>query len=339
MKNETTLKSIANELGVSVSTISRALNNKSIVNEKTRKKVLELAEKYSYVPNEIARSLQKSSSRTIAVVLPDISEVFFGRIVKEISKILSEHGYMLLLADTNEDKNTERNHLLSLHKHRVDALVLATVDNEEKHAQSFEQNSIPVVYIDNVPENTDSSAVTVDNFLAGKLGVEHLYKKGHTQIATIMGLQSEISGSLRLKGFLDGMNENGLSVDKNLVLFGDYKFTSGYEKMLELLKTRQTNPFTAVYIASEKMTYGAVKAIRDSGLKIPEDISVLGFDVHDNDFGRTLNLSSVRQPEQQIGAKVGNLLVSALVKDAPYKKEKIALSPFIQEGDSIKQLI
>lgn len=338
MKNDTTLKSIAKELGVSVSTISRALNNKSVVNEKTRKKVVDLAQKYGYVPNEIARSLQKCSSQTIAVVLPDISEVFFGKIVKEISAVVSAHGYTLLLADTCENKQLERKHLQSLYQHRIDALVLASVDDEEKHAKIFADNSIPVIYIDNVPEKTELSAVTVDNFSAGKLGVERLYNAGHRSIATIMGLQEEISGALRLKGFLEGKRQFNLPHNPDLVKIGDYKRQSGYNAMCELLDNRENAPFTAVYVASEKMTYGAKKAINERGLKVPEDISILGFDVHNDDYGGSQNITSVKQPEEQIGKQVGNLLIQALVNKENVNSQKILLSPFIEEGDTIKDL-
>lgn len=338
MKHDTTLKSIAKELGVSVSTISRALNNKSVVNEKTREKVVELAKKYGYVPNEIARSLQKCSTRTIAVVLPDISEVFFGKIVKEVSAVVSDHGYTLLLADTGESKEQERKHLQSLYQHRVDALVLASVDDEEKYAKTFADNSIPVIYIDNVPENTNLSAVTVDNFSAGKLGFNRLYDAGHRSIATIMGLQNEISASLRLKGFLSGAKEVDLSVSPDLIKIGDYKRQSGYEAMRELLDNREKFPFTAVYVASEKMTYGAKKAIAERGLKVPEDISILGFDVHNDEYGGSQNITSIKQPEEQIGKKVGEILIDALVNKTNIDSQKILLPPFIEEGDTVSEI-
>ena len=116
MKSNSTLKYIANEMGVSVSTVSRALNGKSVVNEETRKKVIEMAKKYAYVPNEVARSLQKSSTETVAVVLPDISESFFSKIVKEIERVMVRHGDMIILADTHERPDKEKKYLEMLYR-------------------------------------------------------------------------------------------------------------------------------------------------------------------------------------------------------------------------------
>lgn len=132
-----TIKELAKQLGISASTVSRALNSKSVVKEDTRQMVLEAAKKYSYMPNEIARSLQKSSTKTIAVVLPDISETFFGTIVKEIDRVVARQGYLMILTDTHENIENEQKYLNMLYTRRVDALVLATVDTSGRTVSRY----------------------------------------------------------------------------------------------------------------------------------------------------------------------------------------------------------
>lgn len=340
MKGSSTMKTIASELGISVSTVSRAINGKTVVKEETKNKILDLAKKYSYTPNEIARSLQKSSTETIAVVLPDISETFFGIIVKEIQRVVEQSGYIIILADSNEKVDTEKKYLDMLFKRRIDALVLATVDCSGKTVRAFLDNDTPVVFIDNVPELYNIDAITVDNYAAGKLAVEHFCSNGHKNIAAIIGSDNETTGIERLEGFKLSLNENKLSFNKDLIAFGDYKQQSGYDAMVSLLKNREKNPFSAVFVTSEKMSYGALSAIYDFGLKVPDDISLIGFDVHNQPDFMHIAVTSVCQPEEEIGKKVGELITSRLLKTGEHfaDKKRQVLMPFLSVGNTVKKL-
>ena len=337
-----TLKYIAKELNISVSTVSRALNNKNIVKDETRKKVLELADKYSYTPNEIARSLRKSSTDTIAIVLPDISETFFGNVVNEIDKEISDKGYMILLADTHEEIEKEQKYLDMLYKRRVDALVLATVDFECSAVQRFLDNDVPVVFIDNIPNIKNINLVVTDNKKASRMAIEYLHSQGHRDVAAIIGSEKESTGLERLNGYVMIQKELNMKPNANLVKYGDFKYMSGKECMNELLKNRDKNFFSAVYITSEKMTHGAVDAILESGLKIPEDISVVGFDVHDYNQRSSLKITSIKQKEEEIGKKVGNLLLKCLKSkknEDVLISENIVLEPYIEYGGSVKEIV
>lgn len=329
-----TLKQIAEELGLSISTVSRAINGKEVVKEETRARVLELAEKYSYTPNQVARALQKSSTQTIAVVLPDISETFFGTIVKEIDRVVSRLGYMLILADTHERASKEHQHLNMLYTRRVDALVLATVVLDGSSVRQFLDSRIPVVFIDNTPDLPALDAITIDNRKASRLAVEHLTARGHRQIAAIFGSEQETTGAERLAGFRTVMQEKGFSADR--IAFGDYKRESGYQAMKELLAEREEKPFTAVYITSEMMTYGALQAIREAGLRVPEDLSVVGFDIHAVDDGEAFRITTIRQPEATIGRMVGEQLLKRLDASEAREQEYILLDPYLEEGDTVR---
>ena len=342
MTKGSTLKYIAKELGISASTVSRAINGKTVVNEQTRKRVLEAAKKYSYTPNEVARSLRKSTTDTIAVVLPDISETFFGIIVKEIERVVAGKGYMVILSDTHEKPEKEQKYIDMLFKRRVDALVLATVDCKGESVNKFLDNGIPVVFIDNIPEIDNIDAITIDNRKASKLAIEHLVQNGHKNIAAIFGSKDETTGEERFSGYKEALSELGIKYNNDVVEFGDYKLESGYDAMKRLLENRKQSLFTAVYVTSEKMTYGALRAIRDAGLNVPEDISVVGFDINNLKDDRRRTITSVRQPEKEIGEMVGKLLLERMkdkqteVTDKQYSRT--FLEPFIEKGDTVRKI-
>lgn len=337
MENST-LKQIAEELDISISTVSRAINGKSVVKAETRRRVLELADKYSYSPNEIARALQKNSTQTIAVVLPDISETFFGTIVKAIDQVVSQHGYMLILADTHEKVEKEQQLVQMLYTRRVDALVLATVAIDGSSVRRFLNSETPVVFIDNIPSLDHLDAITIDNHKASRLAVEYLLSHGHKHIATIIGSEQETTGFERLAGYRDALQMNGLLPEDELIAYGDYKRESGYVAMKKLLNNREAAPFTAVYVTSEKMTYGAMQAIRESGLRIPEDISVVGFDIHPFEETEQQKITSIRQPEEMIGRLVGELLLERLGVSNKKEDECFLPEPFLVEGGTVRFL-
>lgn len=339
MKGNSTLKNIAKEMGISVSTVSRALNGKSVVKEATRQKVLEMAKKYAYVPNDIARSLQNSSTKTIAVVLPDISEIFFAKIVKEIEREMVKHGYMIILADSNEKAEKESKYVEMLYRRRVDALVLATVDCTGESAKPFLESDTPVVFIDNMPELCGIDVVTVNNVEASRIAMEHLISCGHRKISVIIGSKTETTGLERLDGYRKSLNEHSIKVDEALIEYGDYKAESGYNAMVRLLEKREKTGFSAVYVTSEKMTYGAIRAIREKGLRIPEDISVIGFDIHNFMDSREQIITTVCQPEESIGSQVARLLIDRLNQGGKEAaKKRLLLEPFLTEGDTVKKI-
>jgi DNA-binding LacI/PurR family transcriptional regulator len=338
------LKHIAERLGLSVSTVSRVVNNKEYVKEDTRRRVMEALNECNYVPNEIARSLKSKTTHTIGVVLPDISEVFFGEIVKGINKIVSDEGYTVVIVDTNESKKNEQKYLEILYQKRIDALVLATVDLNGDSVKVFLDHSIPVIFIDNVPKLENINSVTINNRGASKLAIDFLIKNGHRDIATIIGSKEETTGSERMQGYIEALEAAGISVNENLIEYGNYKESSGYNCMCNLLSKRKENPFSAVYVTSEMMVFGAVKAIKENGLIIPDDISLIGFDVHDKTGLVRPSIATIRQPEKLIGKITGEMLLQELNSkenqgdslDMPTRQ--VILEPHLFGGESVKKI-
>ena len=334
-----TLKDVAQKLNISVSTVSRVVNNKGYVKADTRARVLSCLDECHYVPNEIARSLKAQESMTIGVIVPDICEVFLSRIIKGIDLIVSKAGYMLIVADSNESKQVERRYLDNLFQKRVDALVIATVDLKAPNIERFVGHNIPVVFIDNLPEHRDETTkyVIVDNRQASRMAVQELVNAGHRRIAVLVGSEEETIGADRLAGYEDALEANGIEFDPALVAYGNFKKDDGYRCMKKLLLQRSAHPFTAVYVTSEMMTIGALQAIREFDLQVGRDISLIGFDVHDDLGLATPKITTIRQPEMEIGIRTGQLLMQLLDPEKFGRPEttQILMQVYLQPGNSI----
>lgn len=338
MANRITLKQIAEQLNISVSTVSRALNDKEYVKEETRRMVLQAVHELEYSPNEIARSLKTRTTKTIGIIVPDICETLFGMVIKGIDEVVSAADYSIMVSDTNEDKYKEQKYLDLMYQKSVDALVLATVDLHGEKILRFLNGNIPVVFIDNIPKiSRKINSITIDNAYASQMAVQYLVDHGHRQIAAIFGSTDETTGYERRKGYLSACEQHDLEINEALVKYGNYKEKDGYVTMLSLLEQRRDFPFTAAYVTSEMMTMGAMKAIYDYGLKVPQDVSVIGFDVHDD--SRLLNptITSIKQPEKEIGNLAGELLINNLTGLANHV-EQIYVEPFIEVGNSVKKI-
>lgn len=337
--NAGTLKDVASRLNLSVSTVSRVVNGKGYVKEQTRQRVLECLDACNYVPNEIARSLQARETMTIGVVVPDLCETYFGRIIKAIDRVVTDAGYMLVVTDSGESRTQERRYLDSLYQKRVDALVLSTVDVEAPNVERYLSSGTPVIFVDNMPhiQGEDVHYVLVDNQQATGLAVQTLIDRGHEQIALVVGAQDEPTGYERREGYCRVMEKNGLAVDPALIAVGNFKKDGGYQCMKQLLENRQEHPFTAVHVTSEMMTIGALQAIREAGLTVGEDISVIGFDVHDDLGLATPTIATVRQPEDEVGRTIGKMLLQ-LLKPRIYgepESTKVFVRANLQTGSSI----
>lgn len=333
-----TLKDIARELNLSVSTVSRVVNGRDNVNGKTREMIAEYLKQHKYTPNQVARSLKGNTTKTIGIIVPDICEVFFGQIIKGIDQVVSRNDYSIILVDSHEDKHKEERYLELLYRQRVDGLVVATVNLNAIKINDFINDEKPVVFIDNLPNlQFPFDAILTDNIAASKMAVDHLLENGHRRIAVIVGSPEETTGADRLNGYRQALQSAGIPVDESLITFGDYKEKSGYLCMKKLLDNRAKSPFTAVYVMAEMMTVGAIKAIRDAGLSIPEEIAIVGFDVHDKADLMNPGISTIRQQEQKMGQMVGELLMKRLGEHgegdtAP--KQKTLLTPYLEIKES-----
>lgn len=327
-----TLKEVAKELNTSVSTISRVINKKDNVNEETRKKVLKALKNSDYIPNQVARSLKIKHTKIIGIVIPDVCERVFGQVIKGVDAIVSNEGYSIILVDTGENKEKEEKYLDMLFQQRVDALIIATIDINGTKILQFINNNIPVVFIDNLPNiNVNYDAVIIDNILASKLAIHRFIETGHSRIAIIAGSPLETTGYDRVLGYKIALQEAGIEVDERLILYGNYKEDSGFANFERLLENRSKAPFTAVFVTSEMMTYGVMKAMRKHDIKFQEDIALIGFDLFDKTGLVYPGITTIRQPEQHIGQHTAEMILKRL-KNKNSKSSNVNMNTKYETG-------
>lgn len=305
------LVDIAKHLNISVSTVSRVVNGKDRVSDETRKKVLKAIKEFNYSPNEIARSLRNRSSRTIGLIVPDISNEFFALLSKGAETVAKNNGYLIILCNSDYDEDMEKEYLEMLKKKQVEGIILATVCKDEEYFERILDSSIPAVFVDNLPQiKRNFNFVTIDNEKAAYDLTKYLIDSGYKEISIITGKLQETSALERLDGWKRAMKENGLKINNDFVGIGDFKFDSGYKimkKMLEKSKRPQ-----ALLAANNNIAYGAIKAIREKGLDIPEDIYVVCFDATDNTGLMSIQIPSMVQPAEKIGEIALDIIIKRL---------------------------
>ncbi|NLM77749.1 MAG: LacI family transcriptional regulator [Ruminococcaceae bacterium] len=304
-----TLKEIAADLKLSISTISRVLNNKAVVNEETRQRVVDYLRQRDSL-SMLHTGNGHSFHDVVAVVIPDISEDYFDFVVRSIENCLWKKQIGMLLCDTMENESKEMQYMNMLIEKNFKGIILATIDKNVQRLSSYHQKGLNIVYFDNLPNiDLPYNAVITDNIKSSILAVNHLASHGHRQIGFISGRKDETTGFERLVGYRRAMEINGLQAKDEWIVFGDYKEQSGYRGMLNLLA--RNKEMTAVFVSSSKMTYGAMKALADQGIRVPEDMAVIGFDVHDSSGLIRPGITTIVQNEEQIG----RLCVDTLLRE------------------------
>lgn len=290
-----------------MATISRVINGKTNVNEETRHRVLTYLKEHDSL-SMLAQKNPMAFTDVVAVVIPDISEDYFDYVVRGIENCLWKEQIGMLLCDSMEDVEKETQYMNMLIEKNFTGIILATVDKDAKRLSSYHQRGLNIVYFDNLPNITlPYNAVITDNVKSSILAINHLAGLGHRNIGFISGRQEETTGFERLVGYKRAMDLNRLPVSELQIAYGDYKELSGYQGMGQLL---DANPgLTAVYVSSSKMTFGALKALADRSLRVPEDIALIGFDVHDHSGLIRPGITTIVQNEEQIGSLCVDLLL------------------------------
>ncbi|HXF57026.1 MAG TPA: LacI family DNA-binding transcriptional regulator [Actinomycetota bacterium] len=310
-----TIREIAREVGVSVATVSRVLNNYPDVSPETRRRVLALIRELDYTPSRAARSLVTGRSRVIGVFLetgqghPDLQHPFFQEVLVGLKHEVGGAGFDLLLFATEEGGEAfdARSYLWRSRHHRVDAVVLMGVDRNDPRVHELVRSRTPCMAIDLDLTGPRTGYAMSDNVEGAAQAVRHLHALGHRRIALIGGPTSTKPGVDRLLGYRREMERLGLPYRSDYVREGDFYPESGYRAMSELL--RLDEPPTGVFAAADLMAAGAIQAVREAGLSVPADVAVVGFD--DIQIAPLLQppLTTVRQDKQGLGAAAGRALV------------------------------
>ena len=320
-----TLRDIAKEAGVSTTTISRALNNKPDVSSKTKDKIIKIAKNLGYTPNLLAKSLRSKKSKTIGVVLADISNPFFSAVAKGVENAARKKSYSIILCNTDEEYEKEEEALQVLVEKRVDGLLITPVQKEYKDILRIKEQKIPLVLVGRHFDTIGTNSVVSDDSLGGFLATEYLIKKGHRKILYISGPLHISSASERLNGYKEALKKYKISFKKKLVRGYTAKMDEAYMLMRKLLKEKLD--FTAIFTFSDFLAFGIMKALREEKLKIPDDVAVVGYD--DIEFSSILEipLTTVHMPKYRLGMEGTNMLIDEIEGKNSGKPQKLVIKP------------
>lgn len=321
-----TLSDIAKDLKVSVVTVSKALRNKGRISARTRNRVLKRAKELDYRPNWVARSLVTRCTYTVGLLLPDFTHPFFAEIAKTIAETVRPRGYHVIISYFEEDPALERVEADSLLSRRVDGLILASSQSPER-LDLFEQlrnRKLPFVLIDRPIDGVRASFVGVDNYAIGRLATTHLIERGCRHIAHLRGPKIGLA-SKRMDGYQAALKKHRLKAGADYIVEAGFHDHTGYEAMRQLLTA---NPVPdGVFCYNDPVAIGAMRAILEAGLKVPEDVAVVGAgNVHYSD-ALAVPLTTIDQKACEIGARAAELLLEQMAAKRPVKPKKILLVP------------
>ncbi|HLT91760.1 MAG TPA: LacI family DNA-binding transcriptional regulator [Woeseiaceae bacterium] len=307
-----TLRDVALRAKVSVSTVSRVINNEPRVRKKTREKVEAAILELSYLPNRTAQRLRSlnAKNKLIGLVLPDIQNPFYVDVVRGVEECAYEYNFAVMIGNFAQDERKEKMYLDVLQSESVDGLIVAPSHGRDQHIARVMENGYTVVCIDRGLIGMEVDIVKVNNEAGAFGAIEYLIGLGHTRIAHITGHPDIPTTAERVAGYERAMAKYGVEVDPELIKSSNSDYQSGASLMRELLEL--PNPPTAVFTANNLLTLGALKTIHESERTIPDDISVVGFD--DMYWSMSLNppLTAVRQSGYEIGRKAAELLLKRL---------------------------
>lgn len=331
-----TLKDIAAAAGVSITTVSKVISGDTRkISDATRKRVLDIAASLNYEPNIIARSLVNNKSTIIGLLLPNITNPYFADIATSVIAKGESFGYQVMLCTTDEQADKESNYIKILKSYAVAGLILAPECNYDNGiTDRMDRLNIPYVLIDNkeVPFNN----ISVDDFTGFYISTQHLIENGHRKIAYI-GAKNKDAGRYqgRFDGFVEAMNSHALPVSENLVHFGPYTLDTGYTCTNQMLDEK--SPFTAVVCGNDMIAVGAMQALQNRGMRIPDDVSLIGYD--DTYIACIVkpNLTTVKQPALLIGNEAVRQLLKQIDGTSRHLPAK-SFSPTLVVRDSVKHI-
>jgi DNA-binding LacI/PurR family transcriptional regulator len=306
---------VANAAKVSISTVSRVINNPELVSANTRKRVQEVMETLNFIPNSLARSLTSKSTQTIGVVVADITNPYYAELLRSIQDAGNDIGYSIISCNSHEDMARERRIISTLLEKQVDMIILVggrgTGTDFTTHVLDLAKQ-IPVILCNEYLKGENIYSVVCDKSEGTQLAVRHLVSLGHKRIAFINGGAVYKPSADKMKGYKKALKEAGLAIQVEYIQYGDYHLESGSDCVEKLLALEE--PPTAIITSNDLMALGAIKAIQALGKRVPEDISIIGFDdIYLNNY-ITPALTSVRQKLDELG------------------KKSVALIPLIMEG-------
>ena len=308
-KTEPTIHDIARELKISASTVSRALQNNARISLKTREKIKAMAESMGYRPNTMASNLRNKRSNTIGIVVPLINRHFFSSVISGVEEVAFRAGYTVVISQSNDLANKEIAIVQSMFANRVDGLIIsiAMETTSFEHLKIFRKKNIPLVFFDRVVNEINTDKIVVDDFMGGIHVTQHLVDQGYNRIAHMAGPQNLMTYFDRKKGYMTALEKNGIAFDESLVVTNSLTAAAGVDAVRHLMSL--ANPPDAIFCGNDTTALSSMIYLRDKGLRIPEDIGIVGFS--NEPFSRVVSpsISTIAQPGFLMGQKAAELIL------------------------------
>lgn len=309
MNTQPTIKDIAKKLGFSPSTVSRALNNHPDISDKTKNAIEKTAKELNYFPNKIAQSLKTRKTKTIGVIVPEIKHDFFASAISGIEKVTYKSGYTIMVCQSNENYEREVINTFALEAQQIAGMIVSisqTTYNGD-HFKAVQMRGLPIVFFDRVWEDINASKVIIDDELCAYDAVTHLIKSGRKKIAHLSGSPNLKICENRAKGYKKALSENNIEIRDELIVYDGLHEENGYKSLSKLIDSGIVPD--AIFAVNDPVAIGAFKKIKEYGLKIPDDIALVGFSNNPITSLIEPSLTTVNQPSFEMGQKAAELLI------------------------------
>lgn len=326
------MKDVARLAGVSTSTVSHVINKDRFVSDAVREKVEAAIKTLNYAPSALARSLKINQTRTIGMLITASTNPFYSELVRGVERSCFERGYSLVLCNTEGDEQRMNANLETLMQKRVDGLLLLCTETHQPSQEIMQRYpSIPTVMMDWAPFNGDSDLIQDNSLLGGDMATQYLINKGFTRIACITGPLDKTPARLRLEGYREAMTRAGLTIREGDEIESDFEFGGGFDAMQALLAMNERPQ--AVFIGNDAMVVGAYQALYLAGLKIPQDMAIVGYD--DIELARYMTppLTTIHQPKDELGELAIDVLIHRIAEPG-LQQQRLQLTPILMERGS-----
>jgi LacI family transcriptional regulator len=333
-----TMKDIARELGVSVVTVSKVMRNHADIGEETRQRVLKRVKELNYQPNPAARALVTGKTYMAGLIVPDLMHPFFAEVAMGLSNALRRRNYCLLISSSQGDPELERQEIKRLLSRRLDALVIASSQRTVESFRRIEEQKVPYILLDRGFLGLPANFVGVDDINVGRIATEHLIQVGCQRIAHIRGAATSTAVG-RLEGYSQALSQHDLTVLQGFVITGRStdadSWSSGYEAMKKLLGLSPAPD--GVFCYNDPIAIGVIDAVLEAGLRVPQDVAVIGCGNLHFDKSLRVPLSSIDQQSAAIGERTGKLLLSVMEAKVPPQPKSIMLEPRLVPRESTRR--
>lgn len=311
MMNRVTISDVAHLAGVSKSTVSHVINQTRFVEAETKERVLKAIEDLNYRPSRVAQSLTTNKTYTIGIIVSDITNHYFGELIRSIEIVLDAKGYSLIVCNTDEQLERERAYLELLTSQQVDGIIAAATSQNWDELFETHLKNIPIVFLDRkFDEFANFTFVGANNYAGAYMGTEHLIQQGHTEIGILAGFQRLSSMRERVRGYKDALAQHGIAVRDEWIVYSELAVDAGCQAATQILSLPQRP--SALLVNNNLLSLGALTCIRQLGLSVPQDVALVGFDDHPWAAVSAPPLTVIRQPVDLLGKKSAEMVLGLL---------------------------